>query len=184
MSWWHAYSRAVVFCTLHRSQRYTRLCPLISYFCYVVLYLPLSQSRSIYLFPPSLLSLLLFCHRRFRLPRPCDVFTSCPHHRIQTRTPGSLSNPSHRFNSDRVAIYCATLFWRRLKYFSIVKNPAVSFAAATEVYLHVPSVFIGGSCSVSRLATWVWNTPRDLPMRGMNTQVSTPNISTAWITAF
>ena len=31
VSRWHAHSRVLVFHALHRGQRYTRLCPLISY---------------------------------------------------------------------------------------------------------------------------------------------------------
>ena len=67
-------------------------------------------------------------------------------------------------------------------YSSIVKKPAAPLAAAAEVYLHVPSVVLRGSCTVSRLSTWVWNPPRALPLRRVTTQVSAPKSSTSWIT--
>ena len=92
--------------------------------------------------------------------------TSCFHHRIPTRAPGVLSDPSHRSNSDRVEIYCTTVFWRRLTYYSIVKNPTASLAAAVELYLHVPYIFLRRICPVSLPDTWVWNPPRDLPKGG------------------
>ena len=40
-------------------------------------------------------------------------------------------------------------------YSSIVKNPANSIAAAAEVYLQVPYVFLCRILPVNRLATWV-----------------------------
>ena len=86
---------------------------------------------------------------------PARSIPSCSHHRIPTRAPGDLSDPSHRTNCDRVAIYCATVFWRRLTYSSIVKKPTASIAAAAEVYFHVLSVVLRGSCPVSRITTWL-----------------------------
>ena len=53
---------------------------------------------------------------------PARSILACSHYRIPTHAPGSLSEPSHRSNSDRVAIYCATVFWRRLTYSSIIKK--------------------------------------------------------------
>ena len=52
-------------------------------------------------------------------------------------------------------MYYATVFWRRLEYSFIVKNPAASLAAASEVYFHILSVVLRGSCPVSRIDTWV-----------------------------
>ena len=86
---------------------------------------------------------------------PSRSIPSCSHHHIPTCAPVALSNPSHGYNSDHVAIYCTTVFWRHLTYSSIVKKPAASLAADTEVYFHVPSVVFRGSCPVSRLATCV-----------------------------
>ena len=53
---------------------------------------------------------------------PVRSIPSCSHHRIPTCAPGALSDPSHRSNSDHVAIYYATVLWRRLMYSSIVKK--------------------------------------------------------------
>ena len=41
---------------------------------------------------------------------PVILMLACYHYRIPTRTPGVLSNPSHRSSPDHVAMYCATLF--------------------------------------------------------------------------
>ena len=68
--------------------------------------------------------------------------------------PGALYDPSHRSNSDRVVIYCATVFWRRLMYYSIVKKPAASIAITAEVYLHILSVVLHMIFPVSRLSKW------------------------------
>ena len=104
---------------------------------------------------------------------------ACSHHLIPTRAPGAISDPSHRSNSDRVVMYYATVFCRRLIYSSIVKNPASSLAAVAEVYLHLPSGVLRGSRPVSRLSTWAWNPSRAFPIQGMITQVSDPKSSTA-----
>ena len=130
MSQWHAHSRSVVFHTLHRCQRDTILCPLTSCFRSVVLSLPLSLSGILSLYPP---------HHSFPPSSsitgdaascvPSGSIPSCHHHRIPTCSPGALYDPSHRSNSDCVLMYCATVFWRRLTYSSIVKNPTSSLAA-------------------------------------------------------
>ena len=112
---------------------------------------------------------------------PDGSIPSCSHHRILTCALGALSDPSHRSNIDRVSIYCATVFWRRLTYSSIVKKPAASLATAAKFYFHVPSVFLHRSFPVSRLANWVRNPPRSVPMQGVNTQVSALKSSTACI---
>ena len=51
-------------------------------------------------------------------------------------------------------MYCATVFWRRLMYSSIVKNPASSRAVADEVYVNFPFDVLCGRRPISRLATW------------------------------
>ena len=108
--------------------------------------------------------------------------SSWSHHRIPTCAPGFLSDSSHRYISDRVVMYCATVFCRCLMYYSIIWNPASSFAVSAKVYYHFLSVFCCRICLVSRCATWSWKPPRTLPMRGVTTQVSDPNSSTACTT--
>ena len=83
------------------------------------------------------------------------VITACYHHCTPTSAPGTLSDPSCRSNSDCVAMYCATVFWRRLTYSSIVKKPDSYLATAAKAYLHFPYVVLRGSFTVSRLDTWV-----------------------------
>ena len=151
MSQWHAHSRAVVFHTLHRGQRDARLCPLISYrsllcTCYgcsvprVLLYLP-SFTLLLHPLPPPLI--------------PRQIKPPCSHQGIPTRATGALSNPSQRSNSDCVVSYRDTMFWIRLMYSSIVKNPAYSRAIAAEVYVHFPPSVLRRSRPVSCLDTWV-----------------------------
>ena len=153
MSQWHAHSRAVVFHTLHRGQRDARLCPLISY---------RSLRCTLTFAPPRESSFTSLRHSSPPSPSavaasrpPARSIPTCSQHHIPTRAPGAISDPSHRSNSDRVVMYYATLFCRRLIYSSIVKNPTSSLAAAAEVYLHLPSGVLRGSRPVSRLATWV-----------------------------
>ena len=109
VSWWYAHSRAVVFHTLYRGQRDTRLCPyLVS--TATLYYLPLYQPKSLTIFP---------CH--FYIPSPSasavvgfvylDFFSSspaCSHHRIPTPDPDVLSVLSNRYIIHRVAMNCAT----------------------------------------------------------------------------
>ena len=149
MSQWHAHSRSVVFHTLHRCQRDTILCPLTSCFRSVVLSLPLSLSGILSLYPP---------HHSFPPSSsitgdaascvPSGSIPSCHHHRIPTCSPGALYDPSHRSNSDCVAMYCATVFWSRLIY------PASSCDVAAEVYVHLQSSVILERHPVSHIATW------------------------------
>ena len=68
-------------------------------------------------------------------------------------------------------------------YSSVVWNPASSLFAAVEVYSHFLSGFCRGSPPVSRCATWSWNTPKALPMRGVSTQFYEPKSNTACTTA-
>ena len=114
---------------------------------------------------------------------PSRSMPACPHYQILTHAPVALPNPSHRSNSDCVVIYCMTRFWSRLPYSSIVSKSVASLAAATEVYFHVLSFALLDSCPVRRLAIWVWNSPRDVPVQGVTIQVSAPKSSTACITA-
>ena len=97
---------------------------------------------------------------------PVRSITTCSHHHIPTCAPGALSNPSHRYHSDLVGMYCTTVFWRCLMYSSTNKTPTSSRAIADEVYFYFLFGVLRRRRPVSRLATWAWNSPRDLPMRG------------------
>ena len=57
-------------------------------------------------------------------------------------------------NSDHVAMYCMAVFWRRLVYSSIVKNPASSLAVASKVYFHFLSGVIPRIRTIIHLSTW------------------------------
>ena len=100
------------------------------------------------------------------------------HHLIPTCASGALSNLSNRSISDRVPMYCATVFFRRQLYSSVVWNPTSSLAVTADVYFHFPSGFLRGSRPVSRLATCSWNPTRDPPMQAMTNQVFKRKINT------
>ena len=84
---------------------------------------------------------------------PTRLLPACYHHCIPTCAPGALSNSSHRSNSDCVVIYCATVFWRRQMYSSIVKNPASSLAIVAKFYVHFLPGVLGGIRSVNCITT-------------------------------
>ena len=166
MSQWHAHSRAVVFHTLHRGQRDTWLCPLLVNFATLYFLFCYSSpgvflSSSCHSSPPSSSDTAIAYSRA--TARSIPAFS---HHRIPTHAPGALSGPSHRSNSDYLAIYCVTVFWIRLMYSSIVKKPAASLATVAEVYLRALTIFLCRSYPVSRISTWVWNPPRAVPIQG------------------
>ena len=114
LSLWNAYSREMVFHTLYRGQIDTRLYPLSSY---------RSLRCTLTFSPPQESSFTSIRHSSSPSPSavaatssrtPTRSIPTCSHHCIPTRSPGALSDPSHRYNSDHVAIYCATVFWIRL----------------------------------------------------------------------
>ena len=135
VSQWHVHSRVMVFHILHIGQRDTRLCPLIIYRslrCTLTL-APPQDSYFNYLHHSSTPSPSTVAAAASRAP--ARSIPTCSHHRISTCAPIALSNPSHRSSSERVAIYCATVFCCRLIYSYIVNNPASSISAAAKVYL-------------------------------------------------
>ena len=145
----------MVFHTLHRGQRDTRLCTLISY----------RSLRCTINFSPPQESFFTSLSHSFRprplpplslpLPTPLPYQITYSHHCIPTYTPLALFDPSHRYNSDHVSMYCETVFCCFLIYSSMDKNLVSSLAVDAEVYLHLPSGVLSGSCHASRLATRV-----------------------------
>ena len=98
---------------------------------------------------------------------PAKLIPACYHHRIPTRSPSALSGPSHRSTSDRVEMYCVTVFLRCQMYSSIVWNPASFLDISAEVYVHFLSVLCRGSFHIIRITTWSWNSPPGtFPYRG------------------
>ena len=99
---WHAHSRAVVFQNLHRYQIDTRLFPYL--IIYATLYpIPFTHPGGLCITP------------YFTLPYhwvslvPFRSMPACYHHCISTRASCLLSAASHRYRSNRVAMYCATI---------------------------------------------------------------------------
>ena len=143
--------------TLYIGHRDTKLCTLISYIllCFTLTFaLPQDSSSTpfchSYPLPPSAAATTAAATRD-----PTRSILSCSHHCTPTHPPGAISDPSHRSNSDRVEMYCATMFYRHLIYSSIVKKTDSSLAAASEVYLHLPYCVLLRRCPVIRLVTWV-----------------------------
>ena len=113
VSLWHAHSRAVVLHTVRRVSRNTRLCPLISYRFINVLDTVASSRESSFTSPLLLFSAIPIRHHLCRFPRPRPIQSCLVPPRIPTRSPVEFSDPSHRSNSDRGGMYCATVFWCR-----------------------------------------------------------------------
>ena len=112
-----------------------------------------------------------------------SLMSAFSHHRIPTRDPGVLSLPSHRSRIDCVSMHCTTVFCLRQMYSSVVSKPISSLDVTTKVYSHFPSDLRCRNLPVKRRATWYYNPPRKLPIRGLTTHVSSPKSSTARTTA-
>ena len=80
---------------------------------------------------------------------PAISMLYCYHHHTHTRPPCFLSVASQRFRSDRVAMYCDTVFYLCQMYASIVSIPTLALAASVEVYSHLPSACRCGSRPVN-----------------------------------
>ena len=73
VSWWHVHSRAVVVQNLHRGQRDTLICPLISYRSLLCTLYCCYVPRVLLYFPPSIFSPVPFCCCRLRFLRPLHI---------------------------------------------------------------------------------------------------------------
>ena len=152
----------------------------LNFLCVLITVAPYRESS--FMSPLSLFYPIPFRRRcRFPCSRHINARLLPPPHLHPP--PCALSDPSHRSDSDPIAMYYKTVFWRRRMYSTIVNNPDSSLVIAAEVYIHLPSGFCCGSRPVSRLSTWSWNTPRALPMQGVTTQVLKSKINTACTTA-
>ena len=185
VSLWCAHSRAVLFHTLHRGQRNTRLCPYLVHFTTLHFSIMVYHPRSLPIFYHhcSHLSLSVSASAAALSMVPVRYIPACSHHCIPTCSHGVLFISSYSSRIDRVAMNCATVFLLILIYSPIASNPTSSFAAATKVYSHFPSYRIHRSLHISRFSTWSWNPPRNLSMQGVTTQVYVPKSSTDWTTA-
>ena len=141
MSQWHAHSRSVVFHTLYRGGRDTKLCPYLVH--YTTLHpLPVPQIGSLP-FYPLLYSSIPYSSTSAAVSvvslSPVISIPACSYHHITTRAPCILSVALHRSRSDLVAMYCATVLCLCQMYASIVSNLASALAASAEVYSQFPS---------------------------------------------
>ena len=69
----------------------------------------------------------------------------------------------------KVAMYCATVFWRQAIYTPISSSPTISSATPTGGYTHVPSHWSLGPMPVIRRTTRWWNPSRDFSNQGSET---------------
>ena len=104
VSWWHAHSRALVFHTLYRGQRDTRIYPWISYISlrFTLAFAPPRGSLFTSLChssPPSTSAVAAAASRA-----PVRSIPTCSHHHTPTHAPRSLYDLSPRYNSDRLAM--------------------------------------------------------------------------------
>ena len=134
----------------------------LSYLNFLLLLVFVALSReSSFTSPPSLLSpIISVTATATSILAPTKLIPACYHHHIPNRAPSALSKPSHRSNSDRVEMYCVTVFLRCQMYSSIVWNPASFLAVAAELYVHFLSVLCRGSRRVICFSTWSWNPPQ------------------------
>ena len=136
---WLAHIRAVVFHTLHRGQRDTRICPYLVTFA--KLYFLCRCTRPGVFIPPP--PATVPPHTRPRLPPPSTwplsgLYLLYPTTASPPR-PGVLSVSSHRSRIDRVAMNCAAVFCLLRMYSSIALKHASSIATVAEIYSHFTS---------------------------------------------
>ena len=127
-------SRAVVIYTLHRGQRDTRLYPLISYRSLLCTLTSAPSWEFLFTYLRHYSSPFLPVVAAAASCAPARSFPTFSHHCIPNHAPGALSDPSHRSNSGRVAMYCATIFYHLLMYSPIVKNHASLLSVTATVY--------------------------------------------------
>ena len=116
---WHMNNRMLVLQTLHRGQRYARMCPfLVNCDTLYPLLLPhIPGLPSCHITPPPYLSLQpisfqLWRHLYLTL-YPENSITICSQHRITIRSSWFLSSALYMYRIDRVVIYRADIFWLR-----------------------------------------------------------------------
>ena len=184
-SQWRAHSRKMVFHTLNRGQRDTRLFTYLLSFATLFCSLPLSHSRSLFSFPSSLFlpSLSSPAVAAAVSLAPANSIPSWSYHRTPTHSPGVIFVSSHKVRSNCVAMDWATVFYLLQMYASITSDTASSISAVAKVYSHFMYVCCCGSLPVNCLATWSWNPSQNRPMQGVTTQVSAPKFSTDWTMA-
>ena len=178
---WCAHSTVVLFCTLYRGQRDTRICPYLVSFATLNYSLPFSKPRSIPIYHHhcSLPSSSMFSVTASLSLAPVWYLHDFYHHRISTCTPSVLFIYSHRSRSDWVLMNCANVFFLLQIYSSIASNTASLLASAAEVYSHLILVRLCRILPVNRITTWSLNPPRTGPWGGgVTTGVSLSKIST------
>ena len=96
----------------------------------------------------------------------------CSNHCLDRRSPGFRSTARHKFVIVQVAMYCATMLWRRAIYAPISSIPTVASAAPMGAYTHVPYRWSLGPVPTILCTAWWWKT-----LRGFSSGGSLP---TSW----
>ena len=122
--------------------------------------------------PPSLSSSLASC-------KPAKYIPSLSHHLLVTRNTSLWSTSKQSSIIGRVAMYCATIFWRLDIYVSISSKPTSCIASFNRGYYQVPSYQRRGCFpDILRATLWwkppaaaqlVWSQPKSLSQRAGRT---------------
>ena len=99
----------------------------------------------------------------------------CSHHCLDGRIPRFRSAAKHKSMIGQVAIYCATVFWRRAIHTLISSSPDIASAAPMGEYTHVPYGQRLGPMPAIRCAA---RPSRAFSNRGVSTHVLETNSST------
>ena len=94
--------------------------------------------------------------------------------RFENRAPGRPTYARHNSKIGLVAIYCATLFWRRATYISISCSTCYAIASSRGEYVHVQSPFWCYIQPVSCRITQWWNPPINFLINGNMIHHSNP----------
>ena len=110
---------------------------------------------------------------------PVRSSTSCSYHLFATHIPSIRTVSSKSSVIVCVEMYCTTVFCLFSTYASISSKTASCISVSRSGYCQIPSNNLRGFLPVICWDNLCWNPPRDRPVRGVTTQVSTPKNSTA-----
>ena len=106
---------------------------------------------------------------------------ACPHHHLDTLSPGLRADCSQRSRIGRVAIYCATVFCLLMIYFPIPPKLASIVASSNDGFSQIQPPCILGCLPVSHRTTLCWKLIRSRSILGVSTHISALNNNTACV---
>ena len=81
----------------------------------------------------------------------------CSQHFMDRRIPRFFSASRHNYMKVQVAMYCATMFWRRAIYNPISSSTTIASATPMCGYTHVSFCWRLGPITTIHHAAWWWN---------------------------